>query len=129
MYDEAIVGLTKPEWDQLLKYVWDKKYNFLYLGPKLSGGVRKKKRKSKPSPAKEKRSAEDQKLDKDFTKMVQTLSGKVIPGRSGRRHLPLVVILELVAVILLLCIPWGQSALHAGLHVSQPYKWVWVAYM
>ena len=31
MYDEVIVGLTKPEWYQLLKYVWSKKFNFLYL--------------------------------------------------------------------------------------------------
>jgi len=31
MFDEVIVGLTKPEWYQLLKYVWDKKFNFLYL--------------------------------------------------------------------------------------------------
>ena len=29
MFDEVIVGLTKPEWYQLLKYVWDKKFNFL----------------------------------------------------------------------------------------------------
>ena len=31
MFDEIIVGLTKQEWYQLLKYVWDKKFNFLYL--------------------------------------------------------------------------------------------------
>ena len=31
VYDEIVVGLTKQEWYQLLKYVWDKKFNFLYL--------------------------------------------------------------------------------------------------
>jgi hypothetical protein len=31
MFDEAVVGLTKPEWFQLCKYVWDKKFNFLFV--------------------------------------------------------------------------------------------------
>ena len=31
LFNEVIVGLTKDEWYQLLKYVWDKKYNFLFL--------------------------------------------------------------------------------------------------
>jgi hypothetical protein len=29
--NEVIVGLNKAEWYQLLKYVWDKKFNFLFL--------------------------------------------------------------------------------------------------
>ena len=31
MYNEVIVGLNKMEWYQLCKYVWDKKFNFLYI--------------------------------------------------------------------------------------------------
>ena len=31
LYNEIIVGLTKAEWYQLCKYVWDKKFQFLYL--------------------------------------------------------------------------------------------------
>jgi hypothetical protein len=31
LYNEVIVGLKKEEWYQLLKYVWDKKFNFLFL--------------------------------------------------------------------------------------------------
>eukprot|EP01047_Picozoa_sp_COSAG01_P036743 COSAG01_NODE_2882_length_6914_cov_40.714894_4_plen_257_part_00 len=31
VYSNAIVGMKKDEWYQLLKYVWDKKFNFLYL--------------------------------------------------------------------------------------------------
>ena len=31
LYNEIIVGLTKMEWYQLCKYVWDKKFQFLYL--------------------------------------------------------------------------------------------------
>lgn len=31
LYNEVIVGLSKPEWYQLCKYVWDKKFNFLYI--------------------------------------------------------------------------------------------------
>jgi hypothetical protein len=31
LFNEVIVGLTKAEWYQLLKYVWDKKFNFLFL--------------------------------------------------------------------------------------------------
>ena len=31
LYNEAIVGLTKMEWYQLIKYVWDKKFQFLFL--------------------------------------------------------------------------------------------------
>ena len=31
MFDEVIFGLTKPEWYQLLKYVWDKKFNFFFM--------------------------------------------------------------------------------------------------
>ena len=31
LFNEVIVGLKKDEWYQLLKYVWDKKFNFLFL--------------------------------------------------------------------------------------------------
>ena len=31
LYNEVIVGLTKMEWYQLCKYVWDKKFQFLFL--------------------------------------------------------------------------------------------------
>jgi hypothetical protein len=31
MFNEVIVGLNKMEWYQLCKYVWDKKFNFLYI--------------------------------------------------------------------------------------------------
>ena len=31
LYNEIIVGLRKEEWYQLLQYVWDKRFNFLYL--------------------------------------------------------------------------------------------------
>ena len=31
LYNEVIVGLKKDEWYQLLQYVWDKKFNFLFL--------------------------------------------------------------------------------------------------
>jgi len=31
LYNEVIVGLRKEEWYQLLQYVWDKRFNFLYL--------------------------------------------------------------------------------------------------
>ena len=31
LYNEIIVGLTKAEWYQLCKYVWDKKFQFLFL--------------------------------------------------------------------------------------------------
>ena len=31
LYNEVIVGLKKDEWYQLLNYVWDKKFNFLFL--------------------------------------------------------------------------------------------------
>ena len=31
LYHEIIVGLTKMEWYQLCKYVWDKKFQFLFL--------------------------------------------------------------------------------------------------
>eukprot|EP01047_Picozoa_sp_COSAG01_P016002 COSAG01_NODE_809_length_13431_cov_12.268677_10_plen_253_part_00 len=31
LFNEVIVGLNKAEWYQLLKYVWDKKFNFLFL--------------------------------------------------------------------------------------------------
>ena len=30
-YTEVIVGMTKMEWYQLCKYVWDKRFNFLYI--------------------------------------------------------------------------------------------------
>ena len=31
LFNEVIVGMTKMEWYQLCKYVWDKRYNFMYL--------------------------------------------------------------------------------------------------
>ena len=31
LFNEVIVGLKKEEWYQLLKYVWDKKFNFLFI--------------------------------------------------------------------------------------------------
>lgn len=31
LYNEVIVGMKKDEWYQLCKYIWDKKYNFLFL--------------------------------------------------------------------------------------------------
>ena len=31
LYNEVIVGLTKMEWYQLCKYIWDKKFQFLFL--------------------------------------------------------------------------------------------------
>ena len=31
LYNEVIVGLNKAEWYQLCKYVWDKKFQFLFL--------------------------------------------------------------------------------------------------
>ena len=31
LYNEVIVGLNKMEWYQLCKYVWDKKFEFLFL--------------------------------------------------------------------------------------------------
>jgi hypothetical protein len=31
LYHEVIVGLSKREWYQLIKYVWDKKFQFLFL--------------------------------------------------------------------------------------------------
>ena len=30
-YNEVIVGLSKPEWYQLIKYVWDKKFQFMFV--------------------------------------------------------------------------------------------------
>ena len=31
LFNEVIVGMTKMEWYQLCKYVWDKRYNFMFL--------------------------------------------------------------------------------------------------
>ena len=31
LYNEVIVGLSKMEWYQLCKYIWDKKFNFMYI--------------------------------------------------------------------------------------------------
>eukprot|EP01043_Picozoa_sp_COSAG02_P011318 COSAG02_NODE_415_length_22762_cov_133.681816_17_plen_46_part_00 len=31
LYNEVIVGLNKREWYQLCKYVWDKKFQFMFL--------------------------------------------------------------------------------------------------
>ena len=31
LFHEVIVGMTKMEWYQLCKYVWDKKFNFIYI--------------------------------------------------------------------------------------------------
>ena len=31
LYNEVIVGLKKDEWYQLLRFIWDKKFNFLFL--------------------------------------------------------------------------------------------------
>ena len=31
LFNEVIVGLSKMEWYQLCKYVWDKRFNFLYI--------------------------------------------------------------------------------------------------
>ena len=31
LFNEVIVGMTKMEWYQLCKYVWDKRFNFLYI--------------------------------------------------------------------------------------------------
>ena len=31
LYNEVIVGLNKKEWYQLCKYVWDKKFQFMFL--------------------------------------------------------------------------------------------------
>ena len=31
LYNEVIVGLSKMEWYQLCKYIWDKKFNFMYV--------------------------------------------------------------------------------------------------
>jgi hypothetical protein len=31
LYNEVIVGMNKMEWYQLCKYVWDKKFNFMFI--------------------------------------------------------------------------------------------------
>jgi len=31
LYNEVIVGMSKMEWYQLCKYVWDKKFNFMFI--------------------------------------------------------------------------------------------------
>jgi hypothetical protein len=31
IYNEVIVGMSKREWYQLIKYVWDKRFQFMFI--------------------------------------------------------------------------------------------------